>query len=427
MASAWTSKTSWAVTGALLLAIGAGAIQFASHEPRVVLASTPDAAGPQEVVSRAGDSELEVSPTLAASRDGSIAVTWIAMMGGRDDGGRYVGARVSAPNAGRLSPLARVASAPPSMRVSDASVVAIGGDAHTFLVTWLSGPPDQPGDVYCARLTQAGAGAPVHVASGVRGHVRAVSTPEGAVMVFTPGAHGSVMLWTTRDGATFTSREVIAASATEQSEVTLGVCGDDRHALVATIAPAPDHTRVMVTDVPTNPEGPVQMTEVSTPSERVALDAPTCFVAGQEAFIVYGTTDKPRDDLGETAIDDSLVFARSKDDARTFWARVPYRPSSRMLHPSMLHGAGTFTLLAVMGGGIGDAHASTSLLILSADGRSQNGLTRTVVAPVTMVVNHDAAGYMGETFGLADVQGVTWAAVVDNASGESHVALVRVL
>jgi hypothetical protein len=49
------------------------------------------------------------------------------------------------------------------------------------------------------------------------------------------------------------------------------------------------------------------------------------------------------------------------------------------------------------------------------------------MSPVTMVVNQDAAGYMGDTLGLALVGGVTWAAVVDNASGESHVALVRVL
>ena len=66
-------------------------------------------------------------------------------------------------------------------------------------------------------------------------------------------------------------------------------------------------------------------------------------------------------------------------------------------------------------------------LSTGADGRTQSGLTRTVIAPLTMVLTHDVAGFMGDSLGLADSQGVTWAAVVDNAAGEAHVALVRVL
>ena len=84
-------------------------------------------------------------------------------------------------------------------------------------------------------------------------------------------------------------------------------------------------------------------------------------------------------------------------------------------------------MLGVMGSGANDAHASASVIVLGADGRSQNGLTRTVIAPVTMSTSHDAAGFMGDSLGLADVSGVTWTAVVDNASGESHVALASVL
>ena len=55
-----------------------------------------------------------------------------------------------------------------------------------------------------------------------------------------------------------------------------------------------------------------------------------------------------------------------------------------------------------------------------ARGRIQQPL-RTIVRP------RDAAGFMGDSLGLADVSGVTWTAVVDNASGESHVALASVL
>jgi hypothetical protein len=181
-----------------------------------------------------------------------------------------------------------------------------------------------------------------------------------------------------------------------------------------------------VSDIPIDPEGPIQTTDVSSPSEHVARDAPTCFIAGQEAFVVYGVAEKAREDA-EVAIADSLIFARSRDSGHTFWSRVTYRPSSRLLHPAFLHAAGSFTMLAVMGGGIGDAHASASVIMLNADGRSQNGLTRTALAPLTLVASRDAAGYMGDTLGLAVVGGVTWAAVVDNASGESHVALVHVL
>jgi hypothetical protein len=44
-----------------------------------------------------------------------------------------------------------------------------------------------------------------------------------------------------------------------------------------------------------------------------------------------------------------------------------------------------------------------------------------------MVQSRDAAGYMGESLGLVTVSDMTWAAVVDNSSGESHVALLHVL
>jgi hypothetical protein len=96
------------------------------------------------------------------------------------------------------------------------------------------------------------------------------------------------------------------------------------------------------------------------------------------------------------------------------------------LHPTLLHDDASFTLLGVMGGGAGDAHASVSVLTLSADGRMQNGLTRTVVSPVTLVASPEGAGYMGESLGVAQADGILWAAATDNASGECHVALVQV-
>lgn len=419
MSGAWTRKGTWALAAFVAFALGALALRLFVRESHAVLANAPA----HDVVSRARDSEMEVSPSLAVSTDGTLAVAWIAMMGGRDDGGRYVGARVSAPSTGALGPLMRVAHA--KARVSDAAVVPLSPDAHAFVVTWLDAEAGEAGDVYCARLSSTGATPAVRVASGVRGHVRTTSTPDGTVLVFTPGPNGTgVAVWSTRDGQTFTNREVVPPTPSAPAgEQLLGVCGDDRHALVTFIDPK---RGVMVSEIPLDPEGPVSTTEVAAPGERIAQEAPTCFVAGQEAFVVYGVSEKPRDDA-ESALEDSLVFARSKDDARTFWARVTYRPSSRLLHPAIVHGGAGFTMLAVMGGGLSDAHASTSVIVLSADGRSQNGLTRTVIAPVTLVVSPDAAGYMGDTLGLAVVSGVTWAAVVDNASGESHVALVRVL
>ncbi len=428
MSGAWLRKGTWVATGAVVFAVGAVGIHFLGGRARAVLANAPA----HDVISRAADSEIEVGPSLAASTDGTLAVVWTSLMGGRDDGGRYVMARISAPNAGALMPALRVATASGEARVSDASVVPLAGDPHAFLVTWLSARTGQPGEVYSARVSPSGVAPAVRVATDVRGHVRTTTTPEGAVLVFTPGPRGSgLTLSTTHDGASFASREitppgVVEASADAGSDVPeaiLGACSDDHHALAMTI----DAKRgVMVSDIPIDPEGPVTTTEVSGPSEHVARDAPTCFIAGQEAFVVYGITEKVREDA-EIALADSLVFTRSRNNGHTFWSRVTYRPSSRLLHPAFLHGAGSFTMLAVMGGGIGDAHASASIIMLNADGRSQNGLTRTVVAPLTMVASRDAAGYMGDTLGLAVVGGVTWAAVVDNASGESHVALVHVL
>jgi hypothetical protein len=430
MSAMWLRKGTWGALGAATFAIGAVGVHFFGGQARAVLATAPL----HDVISRAADSEIEVGPSLAASSDGTLAVAWVALMGGRDDGGRYVAARVSAPNGGALARAVRVTTASGDARVSDATVVPLAGDPHAFLVTWLSARTGEAGEVYCARLSPTAVTPAVRVATDVRGHVRTTTTPEGAVLIFTPGARGGLTLSTTHDGATFTHRDVLAPEAAEPSEdagsempempeMIVSGCSDEHHALALTV----DVKRgVRASDIPIDPEGPVQTTDVSAPSEHVARDAPTCFITGQEAFVVYGVAEKSREDA-EVAIADSLIFARSRDNGHTFSARVTYRPSSRLLHPAFLHAAGSFTMLAVMGGGIGDAHASASVIMLNADGRSQNGLTRTVLAPLTLVASRDAAGYMGDTLGLAVVGGVTWAAVVDNASGESHVALVHVL
>jgi hypothetical protein len=320
-----------------------------------------------------------------------------------------VGVRVSEPNAGKLGPLVRV-TAP---GVSEATIVPLGADA--FLLTWVAG-----GNVYAARISRGGWGAPVQVATSAS-RARAATTPNGTVLVafaYDEGGKKGLALATSHDGATFARREI---SSDVADDVT--VCGDDHVAIVTT---RDDKRGVSAHEVSVDPEGPVSTSVVSSIGEHVARATPACFVNGQEAFVAYGLTEKPQDPV-EGVIVDSLVFAHSKDGGKNFLTRAQHRPSSRVLNPTILHGPTSFTVLGVMGSGPNDAHASASVIVLSADGRSQNGLTRTVIAPVTMVVARDTAGWMGDSLGLVDSSGVTWTAVVDNASGESHVALVHVL
>src|SRR5690242_8255294 len=96
MSSIWMRQTTWAAVALAVFGAGFAVI-------RAVPAGTAaPAGGSNDVVSRSSDSETEVSASLASAADGSLAVAWIADGGGRDGSGRYVGVRVSEPNAGKL-------------------------------------------------------------------------------------------------------------------------------------------------------------------------------------------------------------------------------------------------------------------------------------------------------------------------------------
>lgn len=151
MPGASLRKGTWAGVAVVTFAGGALVVRAMASEPRTVLADPPT----HDVVSRAGDSEIEVSPTLASQRDGTLAVAWIAMGGGRDGGGRYVGARVSAPNAGKLGALVRIAGETP---ISDLSLVS-SGDA--FVAVWRGG-----NNVYSAHIARDGASQAKVIAPG---------------------------------------------------------------------------------------------------------------------------------------------------------------------------------------------------------------------------------------------------------------------
>ena len=398
--SALSSKGTWVAIAAGVFAGGAAIVHTLAVEPRIVVANPPT----HEVVSRAIDSEMELSPSLAAQKDGSLAVAWIAQTGGREGGGRYVGVRVSESKAGKLGSLVRVLG--PKGQVSDATVVAYG---DAFVVVFASGD-----SVYSARISRQGAEAPALVAAGAKAP-RASASGASLYVAFDDGK--GIALATSRDGKTFTKRDLGG-----EASALLAVCGDEHTAIVA----ASGDKRVSSWEVPVDPEGPPSSSDVSLLGEHRARTLPACFVAGQEAFVVYALTDKPQDP-NENTIADSFVFVHSKDGGKNFLTRAVYRPPSRVYAPTIARGQGSFTLLGVMGSGPNDAHASASVIVLGADGRSQNGLTRTVIAPVTMATSPDAAGFMGDSLGLADVGGATWTAVVDNASGESHVALASVL
>ena len=401
--------TTWAGVAVLAFGAGAAALRAVPNEAKPVLATPP----PYEIVSRARDSELEVSPSLAAARDGTLAVAWIAESGGRDGGGRWIGVRVSAPNAGKLGPTMRVATR--GETVADASLAPLaGGD---FLLAWEAGK-----NVYATRVSRAAVAEPVLVAERAA-HPRAASTPNGTALVsfdFEETGKRKLALAVSHDGKTFPFR-IVAPSG---DGTFAAPCGDDHVALVAEVDPA---RGVLVHREPLDePQPEIATSTVSTLGEHVARERPSCFVSDQEAFVVYGVTDRPQNDA-ESRVAESLEFVRSRDGGRNFLTRAAHRTPSHLVLPTILHQDGAFTLLAVMGSGVGDAHASASVLVLGADGRTQSGLTRTVVSPMTMTASEQAPGWMGDSLGLAEAAGAIWAAVPDNGAGESHVALVRLL
>lgn len=414
MSGVWLRKGTWASVAIATFAAGAAVVRAFPGEPRAVLAEPPT----HEIVSRAADSEIEVSPSLASQRDGTLALAWIATAGGRDGVGRYVGARVSAaglvpasggPGAAKLGPLLRLRGDLPA---SDVTVIPVG---DAFAVVWRGGE-----NVYSARIARGEtAGEPKKIASGTAVH--AAVSPNGNVVVAI-ASHDKLMFATSRDATAFVLRD--AGDAIGDHPLT--VCADDRLALAAWVDDARGiHAARLPLDRDAHEEGgAATRVNVSNVGEHAAIALPSCFVAAEEAFVVYGVTDKAQADDAENALASSLVFAHSKDSANNFLIHTPYRPPTRMMNPTLIHDASSFTLLGVMGSGLGDVHASAAVILLGADGRMQNGLTQTIIAPVTMNVARDAAGYMGESLGLATTGGTTWTAVVDNQAGESHVALV---
>lgn len=401
MSGLWLRKGTWAGVAVACFAMGALVVRAFAGEPRAVLAEPPT----HEIVSRAADSETEVSPALAALKDGTLAVAWIAMGGGRDGVGRYVGVRVSPVGGGKLGPLMRLRGEP-NAPIADASIVPASGGG--FIVVWRAGY-----NVYDARISREGVGEPKAIALGTR--ARAAVSSNGTIVVAI-ASHDKLTLATSPDGDAFALRDAGGAIG----DGPLGVCADDHLALVAWVD---DARGIHASRVLLDAHGSATRLNVSNVGEHAAVTAPSCFVAAQDAFVVYGLTDKPQDDA-ENSLSSSLVFAHSKDGAENFLIHTPYRPPMRLMHPTLLHDASSFTLLAVMGSGLGDAHASASVILLGADGRMQNGLTQTIIAPVTMSVARDAAGYTGDSLGLAVAASTTWTAVADNQAGESHVALV---
>ncbi|HSQ66650.1 MAG TPA: hypothetical protein VLM85_25695 [Polyangiaceae bacterium] len=431
MRRAFLRKRTWVLLAALVFAAGDFALHMrmnARRDAELSAVTAPDA-GAQDLVSRADDSELEVEPHLAAQPDGRLAVAWMASGGGRDEGGaRYIGVRVSAPGPGKWGPLVRVRS--PAGMAAD-PVLSPRPDG-SFTLTWLA--PGSPSHVYSARILADGAEAPIEVATaGAIDRPWSTVTPGGTTVVvfdYADGKTRGVAAAVAHDGVHFT-RTNLAWGEDFTGELPR-VCADDHLAVVTYVD---SKQGVVVHQMPLDPQGPVGTTVASSPNEHVAREPPACFLSGQDTFVVYATTDKPVEwrrravgsELEEAPIIDSMVFARSRDGGRTFWGRAAHRPSSKLLHPTLVRAeSGAFGMLAMMGAGAGDTHGSASVVALSTDGRSQSGLTRTALAPVTFAVRRDGPGYVGDYLGFARVGDALFAAVVDNAAGEAHVAVVRV-
>ena len=430
MKRALLRKRTWALVAALVFAAGDFALHTYMNARRERATMGAPDGGAAEVVSQAEDSELEVEPHLAAQKDGRLAVAWMASGGGRDQqGARYIGVRVSEPGAGKWGSLMRVRS--PGGSPSADPVLSPLADG-SFTLTWLA--PRPPAHVYSARITPGHVGAAIEVASDdALDRPWSAVAPGGTTVVvfgYSDGKTRGIAAAISRDGMNFT-RKNLAWGEGFAGELPR-VCADDHLAVVAYVDPKQG---VVVHDVPLDPEGPVGNAIASAPNEHVAREPPSCFISGQEVFVVYATTDKEAEwkkrevgeELEESPVIDAMVFARSRDGARTFWGRAAHRPSSKLLHPALVRAdSGAFGMLAVMGTGAGDTHGSASVVALSTDGRSQNGLTRTALAPVTFAVRRDGVGYVGDYLGFARVGDSLYAAVVDNAAGESHVAVVRV-
>ncbi len=419
-----TSGAFYLTLGVVVFGAGAAALQLRGP------ARIPVENG---VVSRAPDAQVAVEPAIAGAQDGHVAVTWMALPGGRD-GARaaYLGLRTSADSGKTWSDMRRVRS-PGDRAAADPSLVAVKGGG--FVLVWLgvpgAGGTDPKGEldaggeqVYLARIDPGGGvGAPEPLATPGRTyeHPCAVALPDGRVAVAYAfaGSQGSGVEIATVAQAQAPTRKVLATKAAADYP---GLCADASGAVMLVFR---DATRGIVAAPDALGAAKPLEAAASLPAERVARGRPQCWVSGHEAWVTYATGDvtSPKE---TTSLVDTLEVARSIDGGRAFRKRAGFRPGPRMMLPTVLRDDGGFLLVAVTGSGRNDAHAQVSAIHLAADGSSQKGLTETVLSPVEMVVRAAQPGFMGDYVGVARVGKSALAALVDNHEGPPRVTVVPV-
>ncbi len=390
MSSPWMRKSTWAAVAVVAFGVGAAVIHVLaegrlprSPRPRRTTSCRGRATRSSRSRRRSRRSATARSRSRGwrspAARDGCPAA-------GCGATGRYVGVRVSAParaSSGRSSASTRRTA----RRRRRPTLVAIPDDPR-FLLMWLASRSGAaPGTVYSARIAAGGArrrrGRRRRVRAARRGHPVGVCSSRSPS---TSDARGSRARDVARRCPLLAARRRLG----EAGRVQPGRCRRMRRRSRRASSSGRRQTRRDRARTQIDPDGPVRDDPVSLLDEHVAREAPTCFVTIADVVVVYGLGERTHDAVRRRSptrgIVDSLVLARSRDGGRNLLARASFRRPSHFLRPTS---STTTSPSRSSPSPAARPTTPTARRASCAQRRRPNaeGLTRTVVAPVTMVVS----------------------------------------
>jgi hypothetical protein len=382
-------------------------------------------------ISKSPASVEESEPFVAASSDGRIAVAWIgiAQTGissityafSKDDGATWTPpAQVEQPNnlvgsdpvmvadekgdiflswlgydfAGQLPSNMRLyaAKSGPGTMAFAAPVVAHDASSDLYDKPWMT-------------ITQAGTLVISHTASDdmTYSHAIALTSADGAKWkaVTLPGASARSLVYVCASRST---PRLFATYLTQSNPLQIATQSSDDEGLTW------------------GPE------VISSGADAVGFDGPTCVADGNDVWVSYT--------IGTGSLDASnfqhltaVRVAHSKDGGATFPPAVDAHDTATgklFLHPFLaLEADGSLDTLYYAGASAGDAQAGL-LSVQSKDHGATFSPSVVQHSPIHFDLSRGDMAWLGDYFGVAQRDGHTHLAYVDNTSGISHVSYRRI-
>jgi hypothetical protein len=252
------------------------------------------------------------------------------------DGGAYFGSIM-------------LARSPGDRLAADPAIANLPNGA--FLVTWLAFRAKPHGEAYDMRVV-ATVARPGDIALGALALVTSdepdheydrpwstVTARGTLVVVYRSAFRGDAGISVAKgvDGVTWSRRELFSRFQFAGGLATTCAATGADHVYVAYYDPSDGIVlRTSHDDATTFPDERV----VSTKSENVALEAPSCVAAGEEVAVAYGI-GQPSIDTGASPALLRVIVARSHDAGRTFDTRAPLEePGRELVHPRLARVAG---------------------------------------------------------------------------------------